>query len=217
MGEKYTFRQCTQSNLNDRFGLRKTFSSAVLDSWLQAAIEISDEEKIVLRNFQALLHLNSDAWNEQELSLHFIGPVLGLARFTEIHRFNLFAERPISAIIPGINGDIELSGEPDGLIATGYWEPKIPMFAFSEYKRKLDPDGDPVGQTLAAMLVGQALNNQPQPIYGCYVVGHDWYFLVLEENQYTVSRDYSANTDELFEIFRILKGLKVIIMDLTAE
>jgi len=217
MTEKYTFRQCTQPNLSDRFGLRKVFDSPMLDRWLQDKLAVTDEEKIVLKNFQELLHLNGDVWNEQELSLHFIGPVFGLAHFTEVHRFNLFAERPIGAVIPALDGEIELSGEPDGIIATGYWEPKVPMFAFTEYKRKLDPNGDPVGQTLAAMLVGQTLNQQREPVYGCYVVGHDWYFLVLEEKNYTVSRDFSANTDELFEIFQILKALKAIILQRTAE
>lgn len=36
-----------------------------------------------MKNFQGLLQLNSDAWNEQDLSLYFIGPVFALARFTE--------------------------------------------------------------------------------------------------------------------------------------
>lgn len=215
--ERYTFRQCTQSNLTDWFGLRRRFSSRVLDSWLQAKPVLSEEEKIVLKNFQELLLLNSDAWNEQELSLHFIGPVFGLARFTEPYRFNLFAERQIKAIVPSLDGDIELSGEPDGIIATGYWEPKIPLFAFSEYKRTLDPEGDPAGQALAAMLVGQVLNKQFIPIYGCYVAGRQWYFLVLEDKHYTISPDFSASTDDIFDIFRILKALKLIIMDLTVD
>jgi len=75
-------------------------------------------------------------------------------------------------------GEIELSGEPDGIVATGYWEPKIPLFAFSEYKRLIDPNGDPAGQCLAAMLVGQALSEEPHPLYGCYVIGNAWRFLV---------------------------------------
>lgn len=215
--EKYTFRQCSLSDMDDVFGLRKTFSSPTLDRWLQARPTLSEDEKIVLTSFQKLLLLNSDAWNEQELALHFIGPVFGLAYFTEPYRFNFFAERKIGAIVPTVEGEVELSGEPDGIIATGYRNPKIPMFAFTEYKRELNPDGDPVGQTLAAMLVGQVLNKQPNPIYGCYVVGHNWRFLLLKDKHYTMSRDFSASTDEIFDIFRILKTLKMIIMELTAE
>lgn len=215
--EKVTFRDCTQLKLTKWFGLRKKFSSQVLDNWLQAKPDISEEEIIVLKNFQALLLLNGDNWNEQELSLHFIGPVFGLVNFTVPYQFNLFAGRHIQAVVQGIDREIELKGEPDGLIATGYWEPEIPMFAFNEYKRNLDPDGDPAGQALAAMLVGQALNQNEVPLYGCYVVGRQWYFFVLEDRHYTISRDFSAVTDEIFDIFRILKALKEIIMALTVE
>ena len=208
-------RSCTRAKLEGIFGLRKSVQSAVLDSWLQTEVALFDYEKAVLKSFQTELLLNSEAWNEHELSMNFIGPVLSMARFTELYRFKLFSQRKISAVITGLNEEIELSGLPDGIIATGFWEPEIPMFAFSEYKRALDSEGDPAGQSLGAMLVGQSLNQKEMPLYGCYVVGHDWYFLVLEGKHYTISRDFSANTDEIFDILRILKGLKLIIMDLT--
>jgi hypothetical protein len=214
--KKYYFRQCTLITLDNLFGLRKTFSSQILDQWLQAELTLSEQERAMVENFQQLLLLNRDAWNEQELSLHFIGPILALARFTEPYRFNLFAERKISAVIPTPEGDIELSGEPDGIIATGYREPKIPLFAFTEYKRQLDPEGDPAGQTLAAMLAGQALNGNNNPLYGAYVIGSDWNFMVLEDQHYTISRDYSALSAEVFDLLRILKALKQILLVLTA-
>ena len=215
--QKYAFRQCTLSKLDDLFGLRQVFSNQQLEQWLQTDMPVAEEEKRMLERFQELLFLNREAWNEQELSLHFIGPIFALARFTEPYRFNLFAERRIQAVITGLEHEIELSGEPDGIIATGYREPKIPLFAFSKYKRQLDPEGDPAGQTLAAMLVGQALNGNHQPLYGAYVVGSDWRFMLLEATHYTISRDYSALSTEIFDILRILKALKMIILDLTAE
>lgn len=215
--ERLTFRQCTRARLESLFGLRRVLTSSGLDHWLSMRPPISTEEKVMLKHLQQLLFLNNEAWNEQELSLNFIGPVFALVAFTELYRFNHFANRHIKAVVSSAKGEIELKGEPDGLIATGYWEPEIPIFAFSEYKRNLDPDGDPGGQALAAMLVGQVLNKQPHPIYGCYVIGNHWTFLVLEDKSYTFSRDFSATTDEIFDIFRILKALKEIIMALTAE
>ena len=213
--QQYYFRQCTATLLDRLFDLRQTFASPSLDRWLQAELDLSATEKIILANYQSLLTINRDAWNEQELALHFIGPILGLVHFTEPYRFNLFAERRISARVGSPTGEVELSGEPDGLIATGYREPEAPFFAFTAYKRQLDPIGDPAGQTLAAMLVAQVLNQHQQAIYGAYVVGSDWRFMVLEGRHYTISRDYSAVTAELFEIFRILKALKAIVMQQT--
>jgi len=217
MVKSIALEDCTQSRLDDLFGLRSTLSSPALDVWLQGEAALSQEEIRILQVFQEMLILNRNAWNEQDLAMNFIGPVLTLARFTEPYRFNLFALRRIKATVPSIEGDIELSGEPDGMIATGYLEPKIPMFAFSEYKRQLQSDGDPVGQTLAAMLVGQALDDREKPLYGCYIVGYDWHFMVLEGRKYTISHDFSAITDSILDIFRILKVLRQILMELTPE
>lgn len=215
--QQYYFRQCTLTSLDDTFGLRQVFSDSLLDHWLETELTPSNYEKDVLQHLRHLLTINAPVWNEQELALHFIGPLLSVVQFTEPYRFNLFAERQISAIIPGLESEIELSGSPDGMIATGYREPKIPLFAFTEYKRQIDPEGDPAGQTLAAMLVAQVINANQQPIYGAYVIGSDWRFMVLEGKHYTISRDYSALSDEIFDILRILKALKAIILDLTAD
>jgi hypothetical protein len=174
---------------------------------------ITEHEKSSLQALQQTLMLNVEGWNEQELSLRFIGPFLSLVQFTEFYRFNLFAQRHIGVVID----DTELSGEPDTIIATGYREPEIPMFAFTEYKRQIDPQGDPAGQTLAAMLVGQVLNGNRHPVYGCYVVGSDWRFMLLDGKHYLISRDYSALSDEIYDILRILKALRAIIVDLTAS
>jgi hypothetical protein len=216
--QSYTFRQCTLTKLDKLFGLRQIFVSLILDQWLQREMPLSDYEQKTLQELRELLILNVPGWNEQELAVHFIGPLLNLVRFTEPYRFNLFAERKIGAVIPSSEDDIDLSGEPDGIIATGFREPEIPMFAFTEYKRQLDPDGDPAGQTLAAMLVAQQLNPKSHPIYGCYVMGRDWFFMVLHEKHYVISPGHNAvQVPELEDILRILKTLKLMILDLTAE
>jgi len=49
------------------------------------------------------------------------------------------------------------------------------------------------------------------------VIGHDWYFFTLEDKQFAVSRDYSALSDEIFDIFRILRALKQIIIGFTSN
>lgn len=76
------------------------------------------------------------------------------------------------------------------------------------------PNGDPAGQVLAAMLAGQAVNNGAFPIYGCYVVGRDWYFMALDRLDYATTKGHNAlDTDELFDIFRILRALKQLVAE----
>ena len=122
---------------------------------------------------------------------------------------NIYSER----IIEGIVDSWRLYGKLDSFLASGRREPEIPFFAFQEYKKMTDPDGDPAGQALAAMLAGQALNADGLPMYGCHVIGGDWYFMTLEGKEYSISRDYSALTDEIFEIFKTLKVLKNIVAE----
>jgi len=213
----YSFDDCTLIKLEEWFGLRRTMSNQALDQWLQTTIELSEFERTMLQHLRQNLAQNADAWNEQELALNVIGPLFSFVQFSLLYRFNFFSQRTIGTTLTGLNGDIKLSGEPDGIVATGYWKPETPMFAFSEYKRLQNPSGDPAGQSLAAMLVGQSLNQKPQPIYGCYVMGDAWRFLVLEGQEYVISQPYSAIRDDIFDIFRILKALKLIIMELTAD
>ena len=150
------------------------------------------------------MRFNVNSWNEQELNMHFIGPIFSLINFSS-KKYNLFAQRSISGVVE----DWRLFGSPDGIVASGRRTPKIPFFAFSEYKREKNPKGEPEAQPLAAMRVGQTLNEDPsQPIYGCYVIGHDWYFMLLQCKEYAITRDYSAITDDVYDIFKMLKALK---------
>lgn len=209
------FNACTQDYLDNTFGLEPVFVLASLNEWLDAPLPLNEPERYEANELRELLTLNAGHWNEQELSLHFIGPVFSMIRFTVVRKMNLFAQRYISAIVSDCsNNPIPLSGKPDGMLASGFRSPNTPYFCFQEYKREKDPDGDPAGQCLAAMLVGQTLNGKTdEPIYGCYVVGQNWYFLILQGNQYSQSPAFSAATDEVYFIIGVLKRLKQLIAD----
>lgn len=59
------------------------------------------------------------------------------------------------------------------------------------------------------MLIAQALNNDGQTVYGCYLQGKDWCFTTLHDRQYCFSKTYDATrTDELIQIIHILHDLK---------
>jgi hypothetical protein len=196
----------TLLKLDKRFHLKQIRKSNLLENWLNTPCELSDYERTSLEHLKILLIYNVDNWNEQELSLHFIGPLFTLVNFTD-QQFNIFAQRYISATVD----DEELSGYPDGLIASGWREPEIPYFCFQEYKKKKDPNGDPAGQCLAAMLVAQELNQNEKTVYGCYVLGRNWFFMLLQGQEYAISNAYCASRDDIFDILRIFKVLKQII------
>ena len=200
------FKDCTLLTLEKTFGIEQARTIPALENWLSGGASISETERQMLAFFQTHLIERGYDWNETELAYNFIGPLMGLADFVT-NAFNFFAERSFGGVVDGI----EMSGRPDGMIASGVREPEEPYFCFQEYKKHKDPEGDPAGQALAAMLVAQAINTGRHPVYGAYIIGYDWFFMALQGNRYAISAGYMATRDDVFDIFRILKALKQII------
>lgn len=202
-----SFKEWTLSKLDRTFALEQVPSHPILDAWLNAkAIAVSAFEQQVLLTMREHLQRNVYDWNETELAYNFIGPLIMLVNYTTKHS-NFFAERAFGGVVDGI----AMEGKPDGMIASGVREPETPYFCFQEYKKEKDPEGDPAGQALAAMLVAQECSEHQRPLYGCYVVGRDWFFMVLQDREYCISEGYMATRDDIFDIFRVLKSLKHII------
>lgn len=203
-----TFKEWTLAELDKTFGLHQVRTSTLLDSWITGLADMSDFERQALERFKQKLCVNVYDWNEIELAYNFIGPVLALVDYTS-EQCNFFAERALSGTVDGI----EMGGRPDGMIASGFREPEQPYFCFQEYKKEKNPEGDPAAQALAAMLVAQELNQHRNPVYGCYVKGEIWHFMILQERTYCISGGYLATrSNDLYDIFRILNVLKRIIV-----
>jgi len=95
---------------------------------------------------------------------------------------------------------------------------ETPYFFLHEYKREKKYSGDPIGQMLGGMLIGQAKNNNNKPIYGCYVQGRYWYFSVLEGKKYVISNSFNASElEDVCQIVFILRKLKKIILEYLIE
>jgi len=207
--ETINFGSCTMLSLERKFGLIDVRTNDLLDKLIASIndYEIDNIENQLLLKFQESLIYRVDDWNEQELLIHFIAPVFSLVSFNT-QKYGMFSWRPMSATIENIT----LSGNPDAVVAKGRREPEIPYyFCFHEYKKDKDPDGDPQGQCLAAMLVAQELNNNSKPIFGVVVKGKMWEFMILQGKEYAISNSYKSTDEELFEIVKILKHLKSII------
>lgn len=208
-----SFRDCTLTFMDRVFKMRQLDTVPALEEWLNTANDISDFERQNLLHYQKLLRFNVHNWNEAELDVHFIGPIFSLVDFSS-YDFNHFSQREVSGTVD----NYFLSGKPDSMVASGRREPEKPYFAFQEYKRELDPDGDPAGQALAAMLVGQQMDEVQKTMFGCYVVGSIWKFMALDTHRkYAISQDFSATDDDIFIIFRTLKNLKQIVIQRTSS
>lgn len=198
-----TFKEWNLDKIEEAFGLKQVWQSEILDELINHPYQLDEMERTFVTKLQRHFSFGGDDWNEVELENKFISPMIVLSEIAD-EKCSYFLERELSTTID----EYELSGKVDGMIATGFRSPKKPYFCLNEYKRGTDPDGDPKGQALIAMLVAQKLNNNNAPIFGCFVIGRIWQFMILEGNQYTISRDFSCVDNEVFDIFRILKGLR---------
>ena len=204
------FRDWTLDSLDKTFGMRQILEKEfpLIQKWKEQASKetISDIDQSVLLNLQEPLQWGGKAWNEFELENKFISPLIMLVRFDD-RKIGYFLERKLEGVI----GDYELSGIVDGMIATGFRNPDIPFFCMHEYKKSIENAGMPDAQALSAMMVAREMNNNDKPIYGMYIVGLIWNFMLLEGNEYCISKSYNAEDGEVFEIFKMLKALKHII------
>ena len=195
--------------LIETFGLQRLFKSTpLMNEWLTALGELNPTDKAFIMESQEKLIENADSWNEEELKMSFISMVIFLARFSNTIR--TYYDREISAVINEVN----VSCKADMMLSKGIGEMiKTPYFFLHEYKREKKYSGDPVGQMLAGMLISQAKNNNEKPIYGCYIMGANWYFMLMQGDTYAqmTSPLRATNKNELQEILLILRKFKVIL------
>jgi hypothetical protein len=157
-------------------------------------------------NFDRILPLairDIDGWNEEDLKMNFISHILPLGHVFSNGRYKNFYEKTVFGVVDGIL----LITKTDFMVATGVLDlPKKPYFHFQEYKREIDPSGDPTAQLLMAMLIAQEKNKNGKPIYGCRIVGKQWSFVTLLDKTYCISTTYdSTDKDNLLAIIAILR------------
>ena len=193
------------------FGTERVKSLPALTEWLKADEPADDFETKTLNIYYDQLVRKVDAWNEDELKFFFLSHVITLVDFTKPKVYSSFSQRTIATKRKDVNNkEVDLRGRVEFLVATGEQTPRQPFFFIHEYKplNKSTPS-DPLGQLLIAMVATQTMNEVERPLYGTYIRGGSWQFVVLENNQYAVSEPYEAIKHlELFKIFSILKRCK---------
>jgi hypothetical protein len=203
-----SFERWTIDEVEEHFGLQQTFTSTKLDAWLASNYPIPAEEHIVLEKLRNTAFLNIEYWNEEDLKIKFLAFILDIVQFDET-RYKGFLERTIK--VP-YNGEI-FGGIVDYVVATGKAEPRVPFFFIQEYKPQRRSGRDPLAQVLSAMVAARELNKPHKTMYGSYVIGRQWFFVVLDERTYTISAAYDITQEDILHVVMILRGMKQIIDD----
>ncbi|MEN0046039.1 MAG: hypothetical protein AAF806_03160 [Bacteroidota bacterium] len=203
-----SFKHWKRQEVEEVFGIQEVASHPLLEQWLSHKCEIVESDKNTLFRLQKSLVKNVDLWNEAELKIKFLGPLLELVDYDTDH-YRSFMERKL--IIE--RGEEIISGTVDFLIAKGRQIPRSPFFCVHEYKPEPSGTNDPLGQLLIglqAIHLENQKNGNAFPLYGSYVVGGLFYFVVFDGQSYAKSQFFSAH-EKIFDVYCFLRQVKVYI------
>ena len=148
-------------------------------------------------------------WNEEDLKIKFIGPVLELGSMIDDDIVIGYFDKTISATVEGI----KLTVKSDFMLARGTLEFfETPYFHFQEYKPYKNPSGDSMAQLLEAFLIAQEKNKNGLPLYGVDIMGKQWQFVTMEGKDYCISKTFDAvDREDLLAIIAILRKFRYIL------
>ena len=204
-----SFEQWLAEEVEMTFDLHKVRPEKhpAMQEWIQHSelhTDLSDFTKLL----QELLIDNVDVWNEDELKIMFIGPLLIQTNFNSYPRYKVFSQRKVRLK----TDHVDSSGKVEWMVAQGRQIPRNPFFFLHEYKSEKASGNDPLGQLLIAMIYAQQENPDDMPLYGAYILGRFWFFVLLEGKQYSVSPAYDATkTTDLTGILANLQAVKTAI------
>ena len=197
----------------DTYQIIRTKKCQVLNEWLSNTVaDLKDHEVELLKALPLELEDAQYAWNEEELKMYFIAPLIRIANINQKGVVGTFFERKLKGIVENIT----ISVTCDCMVATPKLSgnPDVPYFFLQEFKRSKGDSHDPEGQMLAAMILAQSINPTPKPLFGSWIQGRFWYFTVLINKEYCVSQPFDAtNYEDLLKIVFTLKNLKTYIVN----
>ena len=202
---RYNFEKIDKAFVETEFELERVRHLPVLAQWENAELADAVDDKFETINQQRLLLADRlEDINEETLKMSFISLILNLVQFNGAN-YTAFADEKLEAEFD----NFILTGRVDWFVAKGKYKPQTPYLFLQEYKRTKRAASDPEGQLLAEMLTARKLNSTTEPMKGLTITGKFWNFVVLDENQYCISKSYdSTQEDELRDIYRILKIAK---------
>ena len=201
------FEKWSAEEIRDTFGLERVQGLPLLDNWLAAKHTPTITDQATMEELRLRLQGLYLNWNEDELKFFFISPFVSLIRCWG-KGFNTFSQRTIKGVVQ----NIPMSGRVEVIVASGEESPRHPYFFIHEYKPSVKGSHEPVGQLLAAMITAQELNKTDEHLLGCYVIGKDWQFVVLEGNKYAISDGFVATSfEQLLKIYSALIEVKLYV------
>ncbi|TAE15572.1 MAG: hypothetical protein EAZ95_08590 [Bacteroidetes bacterium] len=201
---KRPFEQWLYEDVEIEFGIERIKNLPTMLQWLDVSTTQDLPERF--ENLRIELSENVENWNEDELKMMFAYPFISYIGLNSFDGYRVFIQNNLVR-----NFEIvEESQETILFIAQGKQKPKPNFLFFQTFQAENGTSKDVLGQLLIAMTNAQTLNEDAQkPLYGCYIIGRLWFFVLLVGKQYAVSRAYDATqTDDMTAMIQILEKVK---------
>jgi hypothetical protein len=195
--------------------IKKIFDDKIFENWFDNEIIISEDIEIFLQDLINEYKFIMSGFNEDTLKVKFIGTILNRVKFAD---FNLEINDFYHKSLTYKKDKINFNGYCDFYVAKGLDEPETPYFFIQEYKPSAG-GSHPEPQLLAELIAAVELNSW-KTIRGCYIIGINWNFVILEKlgedrYQYFVSKTFnSTNIDDMKDIYRNLLFVKNEIIEM---
>ncbi len=213
--KSYTFSKITAKQLKDLVDINQKINENIFDDWFAFKMNFNDTLMDFLSNLIARNKSLIKSYNEEDLKVKFIIPLLNKVDFLSYtNEFRDFYELTLKYQ----NDKFIFNGTTDFVVSKGLFESKKPYFFIQEFK-KGQTDGYPEPQLLAELISAIELNNDTS-MRGAYIVGAIWNFVILEKlgkdkYQYFVSENFdSSKIGDLKGIYRNLVFVKEEIIDI---
>ena len=187
-----------------------TYQTPLMKDWLDVQPpDLNVGEQYSFDKTFTKVEQNITGWNEEDLKIKFIGPVLELGHISDEGGVIGYFDKTISAVVDGI----KLVVKSDFMLAKGLLDVfETPYFHFQEYKPYKNPSGDSMAQLLEAFLIAQEKNQNGKPLYGVDIMGKNWQFVTMEGREYCISKSLDVtDKDELLKIISILRKFRYIL------
>lgn len=209
-----SFKNWLYEEVMNEFGLIRLQKHPFLAHLETIKLAENDLRRPIIESMRLLLLNYVDSWNIDEHKLMFVSPFFNEVKFISEH-FKLFTQRPLS--VKYEQDTKETKGLVELMLAKGIQTPRKPFNFFMQHYKAERRDNDPLGQLLIAMVAAKVQNEDDKPIYGIYVNGRNWFFVILENNTYAVSNPFVTTSDDIFDLFAVLLYFKDLMETLYSE
>ncbi len=199
------FKNWLYDDIEQSFGLTRLYEHSFWNEFDALTTPPNHKHIVAIEELRKDLLKYVDTWNEDELKFMFISPFINLVKYTS-NKYKVFTQRLMS--VKYDNDTKTTSGKVEFMLAQGKQTPRKPFFFLHEYKQENRRNNDPLGQLLIAMVAAQVQNADNETLYGCYVSGRNWFFVMLQGKEYAVSNAYNATSKDIYQLFAILLWFK---------